>query len=161
MENGLKIAFSGPSGLGKTTLCRYVEQEKEVPWMSTSAGHILTHKDKFDMKENFGYSGQGHKAVIDLSSIDPAFGRVFQTTLLRRRVQQIESNPSFVVTMRWSSATIAAYGIPRFLTIVCSPAYARSNSSGNLFRAVSAPSSSISNPSSQLTDKYSTYCTDS
>lgn len=93
----MKIAFSGPSGLGKSTLCKFVSEEMDVPWISTSAGHILTDEDKAFFKKSFGYSGEGHKNVINMSSVNPEFGGAFQKTILTRRGKQIVDNPRFVI----------------------------------------------------------------
>jgi len=74
----LKIAFSGPSGLGKTTLCKYVEENVNIPHLSTSAMDILSDYDKRTLKNSFRYKGTGHKEVINLSSKDPSFGSFFR-----------------------------------------------------------------------------------
>ena len=92
-----KIAFSGPSGLGKSTLCKHVTETHGVPWLSTSAGDILTPSDKNYLFEMFGYSGSGHKNVINLSSSNPEFGLQFQSRVLDARIDQIKDNPTFVI----------------------------------------------------------------
>jgi hypothetical protein len=93
----MKIAFSGPSGLGKSTLCKYVEEVHGFKWLSTSAGDIIPLEDKKRLKDDYGYSGSGHRNVINLSSIDPAFGWEFQQTVLRARINQITENDNFVI----------------------------------------------------------------
>ncbi len=98
MEKGkLKIAFSGPSGLGKSTLCKSISSNSDVQWLSTSAGHILSLLDKEDLEINYGYSGNGHRAVINLSSQQPEFGKAFQELIRLRRAQQIFRNSNFVI----------------------------------------------------------------
>lgn len=92
-----KIAFSGPSGLGKTTLCKFVKEELMVPWISVSAGDLFTKEDKLMLKNKHGYEGAGHKAVINLSAINPAFGADFQATLLARRAELIRNTDEFVI----------------------------------------------------------------
>ncbi len=93
----MKLAFSGPSGLGKTTLCKFVTETMDVPWISVSAGDLFTEGDKGGLEEKFGYKGQGYKAVINLSAINPEFGAAFQKTLLKRRAELIRTTPNFVI----------------------------------------------------------------
>jgi hypothetical protein len=92
-----KISLSGPSGLGKTTLCRFIEKEFNVPWHSVSAGDLFTEKDKMYLQTDFGYTGKGHRNVINLSSSDPLFGNAFQNLVLKRRAELIENTPEFVI----------------------------------------------------------------
>jgi thymidylate kinase len=94
----MKIAFSGPSGLGKSTLCKFISEElPSVKWLSTSAGDILGKEEKKRLKDEYGYSGTGHRNVINLSSIDPLFGYDFQLSVLEARKKQIEENDNFVI----------------------------------------------------------------
>lgn len=93
----LKIALSGPSGLGKTTLCKFIESEFDVVHLSTSAGDILNYYDKKVLGDRFGYSGKGHQNVINLSSQYPEFGKLFQVMVLNRRGSQINNNSGFVI----------------------------------------------------------------
>lgn len=92
-----KIALSGPSGLGKTTLCKFIEKEFGVTHLSTSAGDILPQSEKDYMFRAFGYRGTGHKDVINLSAVEPMFGSHFQKAVLNSRVSQIVRNESFVI----------------------------------------------------------------
>ncbi len=92
-----KIALSGPSGLGKTTLCKFIETEFGIPHLSTSAGDILPQPEKEFMFRAFGYKGTGHKDVINLSAVEPAFGSHFQKVVLTSRISQILRNNSFVI----------------------------------------------------------------
>jgi hypothetical protein len=91
-----KIAFSGPSGLGKTTQCKYLES-LGLKYLSTSAGDIFHLEDKVYMEKVWGYKGDGHKNVINLSSAQPNFGYFFQYTLLKRRGWQIRNSDNFVI----------------------------------------------------------------
>jgi hypothetical protein len=93
----LKIAFSGPSGMGKSTLCKFVRDSMNVPWLSTSAGDILTSSDKVYLRDKFNYKGEGHRKVINLSSENIGFGLEFQELLLKRRGEQILTNDSLVI----------------------------------------------------------------
>jgi len=97
MNKTFKIAFSGPSGLGKTTLCKEVQRGLKIPHLSTSAGDILSLKTKADLYTRFGYSGAGHRAVINLSSQDPHFGWAFQKAVLDARIGQIINSETFVI----------------------------------------------------------------
>ncbi len=94
----MKIAFSGPSGLGKSTLCKIVQDSNpNIKWLSTSAGDILSGKVKEALEIDYGYKGTGHKDVINLSCREPDFGRDFQTELLIARISQISRNDNFVI----------------------------------------------------------------
>lgn len=93
----LKIAFSGPSGLGKTTLANQVAGKLGIIHPSTSAGDIFTNADKRYLASNFGYEGKGHKNVINLSSIYPDFGIEFQKLILERRAAQIIAHDRVVL----------------------------------------------------------------
>jgi len=87
----LKVVFSGSSGLGKSTLAHIISERLKVPHPSTSAGDIFTDGDKRYLEENFGYTGKGHRNVINLSSSSPDFGIEFQRLILERRLEQIHS----------------------------------------------------------------------
>jgi len=90
----MKIAFAGPSGLGKTTLAHLVADRLKIDHPSTSAGDIFTREDKFNLKDAYGYEGKGHQNVINMSAMDPEFGMTFQNVILNRRAEQIENiNP--------------------------------------------------------------------
>lgn len=91
MNRPMKIAFSGPSGLGKTTLANQIAGKLGIPHPSTSAGDIFTKGDKKYLEDNFGYEGRGHKNVINMSSQCPDFGIEFQRLILERRAEQIRS----------------------------------------------------------------------
>ena len=93
----MRIALSGPSGVGKTTLCRYIEKVHGFSHLSTSAGHILEDHTKKILKSSFGYKGTGHRDVINLSSSQPGFGKAFQEAVLMARGKQIMMNENFVI----------------------------------------------------------------
>jgi len=93
----MKIAFSGPSGLGKTTLANIVADRLEFPHPSTSAGDVFTEHDKFYMRRVFGYEGKGHQNVINMSAEQPKFGYYFQHRLLTLRAEQIAQPGPFVL----------------------------------------------------------------
>lgn len=94
----MKIAFSGPSGFGKSTLCQIIQDSNPmIKWRSTSAGHILSDDFKKQLKDKFGYEGTGHRDVINLSCTEPDFGREFQTELLIARSSQISRHDNYVI----------------------------------------------------------------
>lgn len=97
MQKEFKIAFSGPSGLGKTTLCKDVSKGLEIPHLSTSAGDILSGQAKESLEIDFGYKGSGHRDVINLSSREPGFGWAFQKAILSARASQILNAEKFVI----------------------------------------------------------------
>lgn len=90
MKQNKKIAFSGPSGIGKTTLCKYLDS-KGITHLSTSAGDILNRQQKDVLHKRYGYSQNGHRNVIKLSAEDPAFGLAFQEAVLTQRGFQIKN----------------------------------------------------------------------
>lgn len=93
----LKVAFSGPSGLGKSTLCKFVQEKLGIPWRSTSAGDILDDETKKRLNALYGYKGTGHKDVINLSSSNPQFGLDFQEAVLQARGRQISQSAPYVI----------------------------------------------------------------
>lgn len=92
----LKIAFTGPSGLGKTTLGSIVAQKLGLQHPSTSAQDVFTQRDKKYLADNFDYHGGGHKEVINLSGENPDFGSEFQRILLSARINQIMNSNNVV-----------------------------------------------------------------
>jgi len=92
----LRIAFAGPSGLGKTTLGKIVSDKLALNHPSTSAWDVFSDRDKQYLKDNFGYTSKGHRNVINMSSSNPDFGSEFQRLLLEARTLQIKNNPDTV-----------------------------------------------------------------
>jgi hypothetical protein len=92
----MKIAFSGPSGVGKTTLCKHVEEVMSVPHLSTSASDVFSKESKERLIQ-LGWTQSGHKDVIIHSIKNPKFGKAFQDFLLEDRANQINSNKRFVI----------------------------------------------------------------
>lgn len=93
----LRIAFAGPSGLGKTTLGRIVAKRLKLQHPSTSAWDVLSEVDKRYLYENFGYTQKGHRNVINLSNSVPNFGTEFQRLVLEARIKQIHNSPNTVL----------------------------------------------------------------
>lgn len=92
----MKIAFTGPSGVGKTTLCKFVEKEFEIPHLSTSASDVLTEPSK-ELLRQVGWLESGHMQVIQESVLNPKFALIFQSLLLGARLRQIAENKTFVI----------------------------------------------------------------
>lgn len=88
----MKIAFTGTSGAGKTTLVRFVEQMYGLTHYSSSASDIMTEEDKQSIK----HSGNGHLSVIKRSAEEHEFAYAFQTVLLKRRSDIIKYKDDFV-----------------------------------------------------------------
>lgn len=92
----MKIAFSGPSGAGKTTLCKYVEETFGYRHLSTSASDVLSPSNK-TILSNMGWEKKGHMSVIEQSIRNPKFALSFQDFLLEDRLKQIKDNKAFVI----------------------------------------------------------------
>jgi len=84
----MNIAFSGPSGTGKTTLCKHLQSEG-YNWQSTSAWDVLNNLEKNVLADKFGYTRSGHKNVIQLSGSNPEFAITFQTMIKNARHRQL------------------------------------------------------------------------
>lgn len=96
-KQSMKIGFTGPSGSGKTTLANYIASI--VPGLSFipgSAGIALRPEDKEMLEKVYGYKGEGHKAVINKSNLNPDFGLAFQTALLNQRTFTLGTNDDFI-----------------------------------------------------------------
>ena len=84
----LVIAFSGPSGAGKTTLCKHL-QKQGLNWVSTSAWDVLNAVEKDVLQRKFGYKQAGHRKVIQMGHANPEFAIAFQQMLRIARSRQI------------------------------------------------------------------------
>jgi hypothetical protein len=91
----MKVAFTGTSGSGKTTLVKWVEEEFGLTHLNGSAGTIAQGR-LAEIKDNYGYTGDGHLEVIKASAINPMFGLEFQNAVLQARYQSIAENDNFV-----------------------------------------------------------------
>lgn len=81
----LKIAMSGPSGVGKTTLAMWISNEFGMPFV-TSSTKPLWEKHKINT----------HKELITRTVLNPQWGLDFQYELLEVRQNIIEKHSSFV-----------------------------------------------------------------
>jgi len=86
--NKLRIAFSGPSGTGKTTLCKHVN-EMGINWASTSAWDVMNLQEKDLLYRKFGYKQGGHQNVIQLGHSNPEFAIAFQDMVAQARARQL------------------------------------------------------------------------
>ena len=81
----LKIAMSGPSGVGKTTLSEWVSKEFGIPFITTSTKPLW---------EKHGIIN--HEMLIQRTILNPQWGLDFQYELLDIRKKIIEDNEQFV-----------------------------------------------------------------
>lgn len=95
MDN-YKVAFSGTSGAGKTTLVHYVNDQLGLNWINGSAGQMKKEWQKMKLIEEYGYPGGGHAAVIKYSAINPEYGLENQQMLQAARANAISKNNNFV-----------------------------------------------------------------
>lgn len=107
----MKIALSGPSGTGKTTLCKFIEEEFSVDHVSSSAGDLLTPADKELLRKRYGYNSSGHSNVIRLSATHPPFGLEFQNLVALRRSSMIALSNSGIVTDRSAIDNMVYYAL--------------------------------------------------
>lgn len=93
----MKIAFTGSSGAGKTTLVKWVASNFDLQHISGSAGDLFTEKDLNYLKEKHSYEGgTGHMGVIRKSAESFYFGKDFQNLLRVRRKEIILNKDNFV-----------------------------------------------------------------
>lgn len=92
---GKKIAFSGSSGAGKTTLVEYISGLSGIKHISGSSGQLKTEGDKLFVSR-MGYPGGGHSGVIRYSALNPEYGIANQKLLQLRRAQMIADNEEFI-----------------------------------------------------------------
>jgi predicted ATPase len=91
-----KVAFSGTSGAGKTTLVHYVNSVLGLNWINGSAGQMKKEWEKMKLVEEYGYPGGGHAAVIKYSAINPQYALENQNMLQAGRANAIANNWGFV-----------------------------------------------------------------
>lgn len=95
--NTRKVAFTGSSGAGKTTLVKFVEEKFNLNHISGSSGDILTEEDKLELMKDYGYNGgHGHSGVIVESAKNPEYGIQNQWIIQHRRAEVIRNNVDFV-----------------------------------------------------------------
>lgn len=92
----MKVAFTGSSGAGKTTLVTFVKDTLGLTHLSGSAGDLKTEGDKNIIDEVYGYPGGGHVGVIKYSALNPEYGLMNQKFLQLRRKELIMNNDNFV-----------------------------------------------------------------
>lgn len=96
MNSNYKVAFSGTSGAGKTTLVQFVNEELGLSWINGSAGQMKKNWQKMKLIEEYGYPGGGHSAVIKYSALNPEYGLENQIMLRDARHKAIQVNSNFV-----------------------------------------------------------------
>jgi hypothetical protein len=92
----MKIAFTGSSGAGKTTLVTFIAKTLGLTHISGSAGDVKQEGDKMLLDEMFRYPGGGHVGVIRYSALNPEYGWMNQKLLQMRRAELIMNNDNFV-----------------------------------------------------------------
>lgn len=95
-KQNMKVAFTGSSGAGKTTLVTFVKERLGLTHLSGSAGDLKTEGDKHIIDEVYGYPGGGHVGVIKFSALNPEYGLMNQKFLQLRRKELILKNDNFV-----------------------------------------------------------------
>jgi hypothetical protein len=95
-KQNMKVAFTGSSGAGKTTLVTFVKDTLGLTHLSGSAGDLKTEGDKMIIDEIYGYPGGGHVGVIKFSALNPEYGLMNQKFLQIRRKELIMNNENFV-----------------------------------------------------------------
>lgn len=91
-----KIAFTGSSGAGKTTLVTFVAEKLGLTHISGSAGDVKKEGDKMLIDDVLHYPGGGHVGVIRYSALNPEYGLLNQKMLQMRRRELIMENDNFV-----------------------------------------------------------------
>ena len=92
----MKIACTGSSGAGKTTLVTFIAQIAGLTHISGSAGDVKQEGDKMLLDEMFRYPGGGHVGVIRYSALNPEYGWMNQKLLQMRRSELIFNNDNFI-----------------------------------------------------------------
>lgn len=92
----MKVAFTGSSGAGKTTLVEFVRDALSLTHLSGSAGDLKKEGDKMIIDDVYGYPGGGHVGVIKYSALNPEYGLMNQKFLQLRRKELIMNNDNFV-----------------------------------------------------------------
>lgn len=93
---GLKVAMSGSSGAGKTTLVTFAATLMGLQHISGSAGDVKKEGDKMILDEVYDYPGGGHVGVIRYSALNPEYGIMNQKMLQLRRSELIHNNDNFI-----------------------------------------------------------------
>lgn len=73
-----KIFITGPSGMGKTTLAKYIEDRFHIPHISTSASKLWPK-----------YGFKNHERAHQMSAIDPLKGLDYQFDILNERMKAL------------------------------------------------------------------------
>ena len=76
-----KIFITGPSGIGKTTLAKYISGVYNIPYISTSASKLW---GEFNFKS--------HVEAHTKSILDPKLGLAYQEAIMRDRAISLKGN---------------------------------------------------------------------
>ncbi len=80
-----RIYICGPSGVGKTTLAKYIAEQYKIPFITTSTKPLW---------EKLGVNN--HKELINKCALDPAFGLDFQNKVLEYRLNKLSGLDNWV-----------------------------------------------------------------
>lgn len=80
-----RIFITGPSGMGKTTIAKYIEAEYDIPFISTSAKTIWPE-----------YGFANHQDAHRVSALDPKIGLNYQLDVLNNRIKALFTEEEFV-----------------------------------------------------------------
>lgn len=80
-----KIFITGPSGVGKTTLAKYIAQRFDIPFVDTSAKNLWP---------SYGFKDHQHAHIV--SATEPEIGLDYQLALLNHRIKALLVHEEFV-----------------------------------------------------------------
>lgn len=113
-QSTLKVAFTGPSGTGKTTLVQFVKEELGLTWLNGSSGGLKDPEKNKELYESGLNVGKGHKEVIQSGHRHPSLAWENQRAISAARAKLILNNKHFVTDR--SPIDILVYA-----TIQCGP----------------------------------------
>lgn len=92
----MRVAFTGPSGAGKTTLVKFINETYGLPWLNGSSGDLKTVSDTRRLTRDGLVQGRGHLEVIKSGHANPAAAWTNQLCVLTRRNDLVNSNGDYV-----------------------------------------------------------------
>lgn len=92
----MRVAFTGASGAGKTTLVKFVSNTYRLPWLNGSSGDLKTVSDTRQLTRKGLVQGRGHRDVIQSGHANPQASWENQTAILVRRAELLYQENEFV-----------------------------------------------------------------
>lgn len=86
-----RILIAGPSGTGKTTLAKYIEQKYQITRITSKETRQVTTPQALEWEDRYDYrysDNIGHQALINLQSQYPEFGVSWQRAMLEARFRR-------------------------------------------------------------------------